>query len=68
MQSMGTKTATDTGLIKATVNIYKKYGFKGYFKGLVPNYLKVIPVVAVNFLVYEYMKKLLGLAHAGKEI
>jgi len=68
MQSMGTKTATDTGLIKTTVNIYKKYGWTGYFKGLVPNLLKVIPVVAVNFIVYEYMKKLLGLARAAKEI
>jgi len=28
-------------------------GFFGFYKGLIPNYLKVVPAVAVSFVVYE---------------
>jgi solute carrier family 25 phosphate transporter 23/24/25/41 len=48
--------------------IYQKYGIKGFYKGLLANWLKVPPVVSLNFIVYEQMKILLGLTHGGKEV
>ncbi|EFC42146.1 predicted protein [Naegleria gruberi] len=45
--------------------VYQKYGFTGFYKGLLSNYMKVIPVVSINFVVYEYMKIFLGLAKSG---
>ncbi|KCV71039.1 hypothetical protein H696_01987 [Fonticula alba] len=35
-------------------------GIRGLFKGMLPNYLKVVPLMGVNFLVYEWCKRLLN--------
>ncbi|KAH9328367.1 hypothetical protein KI387_000475 [Taxus chinensis] len=32
-------------------------GFSGFYKGLVPNLLKVVPAASITYLVYEKMKK-----------
>ncbi|KAJ3073131.1 hypothetical protein HDU98_002167 [Podochytrium sp. JEL0797] len=42
-------------------SIYQKRGFKGFFVGLSIGYLKVIPMHAVSFYVYEYMKIVCGI-------
>lgn len=36
-------------------------GIKGFYKGLVPNLLKVVPAASITYLVYETMKKSLDL-------
>lgn len=43
-------------------HVIRTEGFTGLYKGLTPNYAKVIPVIAVQFMVFEEMKKLLGIA------
>ena len=48
--------------------IYRKQGIPGFYTGLIANWLKVFPVVSVNFVVYEQMKIWLGLTHGGKEV
>eukprot|EP00761_Pharyngomonas_kirbyi_P012825 gb/GECH01012852.1/.p1 GENE.gb/GECH01012852.1/~~gb/GECH01012852.1/.p1 ORF type:complete len:320 (+),score=68.20 gb/GECH01012852.1/:1-960(+) len=48
--------------------VYAQYGVKGFYRGLIPNYLKVIPVVSVSFVVYEKTKQTIGLGRSGKEI
>jgi hypothetical protein len=32
----------------------------GFYKGLVPNLLRVVPSAAITFVVYEHVAKLLG--------
>lgn len=32
----------------------------GFYKGLIPNYLKVVPSIAITFVVYEKVKKMVG--------
>jgi solute carrier family 25 phosphate transporter 23/24/25/41 len=49
------------GMTDALIKIYKQEGFRGYYRGLWPNYLKVVPSISVSFLVYEEMRKLLNL-------
>jgi solute carrier family 25 phosphate transporter 23/24/25/41 len=36
-------------------------GISGFYKGLVPNLLKVVPAASITYLVYETMKKSLSL-------
>jgi solute carrier family 25 phosphate transporter 23/24/25/41 len=35
-------------------------GFGALFKGLLPNYVKVVPSIAIAFVTYEQLKTLLG--------
>lgn len=35
-------------------------GLKGFYKGMMPNYLKVAPAIGVSFVTYEACKDLLG--------
>lgn len=39
----------------------KVEGFRGFYKGLVPNLLKVVPAASITYMVYESMKKSLDL-------
>lgn len=40
-------------------NIYKTFGLKGFYLGLKPDLIRILPSNAIIFVVYEYMKKLL---------
>ena len=40
-------------------NLYKYEGFLGFYKGLVPGLLRVIPAASVTFFIYENLLKLL---------
>lgn len=37
-------------------------GIPGLYRGIAPNFLKVIPAVSVSYVVYERMKKVLGVS------
>jgi len=39
---------------------WKTQSFGGFYKGLLPNYLKVVPSISITFVVYEKVKKLIG--------
>ena len=49
-----------TGTIDCLQKIYINEGFKGYFKGAVPNILRVAPSAALTLLVYEEALKLIS--------
>ncbi len=60
-----------TGIFDAFRPIVRDEGVRGLYKGLTPNYAKVVPTVAVSFAVYEHVKQLLGVsaaASAGKSV
>lgn len=40
--------------------IFLREGLRGFFKGMIPNYLKVAPATGVSFVSYEWSKKILG--------
>ena len=48
------------GMAEITRKIWKEKGFKGFWVGLTIGYVKVVPMVAVSFLVYERGKLALG--------
>lgn len=47
------------GVTDAFKTIYKEEGVIGFYRGLVPNFIKVVPAISVSFYVYETMKQLL---------
>lgn len=48
------------GMTDCFVRTVREEGFQALFKGLWPNYLKVVPSIAIAFVTYEQVKELLG--------
>jgi solute carrier family 25 phosphate transporter 23/24/25/41 len=46
----GVKADSMVGLFK---KILKQDGFTGLYRGIVPNFMKVIPAVGISYVVYE---------------
>lgn len=43
--------------------IISQEGVPGLYRGITPNFLKVIPAVSISYVVYEHMKKVLGVGY-----
>ncbi|XP_056592941.1 mitochondrial adenyl nucleotide antiporter SLC25A23 isoform X2 [Triplophysa dalaica] len=41
-------------------SIVAQEGLVGLYRGIAPNFLKVIPAVSISYVVYEHMRKVLG--------
>lgn len=54
-------TGESVGILKTVCSIYFASGFKGFFVGLSIGYIKVVPMFACSFFVYERMKTVLGI-------
>ncbi|XP_016073653.1 PREDICTED: calcium-binding mitochondrial carrier protein SCaMC-1-like [Miniopterus natalensis] len=61
MQAQALKEKGKTSMIRLIQDIYKKEGKRGFFRGLTPNILKVLPAVIVGSVVYEKVKRQFGL-------
>lgn len=49
------------GLVEVATSIWQQKGFKGFFVGLSIGYVKVVPMAATSFFVYEKSKSLFGI-------
>ncbi|KAI9277759.1 mitochondrial carrier domain-containing protein [Sporodiniella umbellata] len=49
------------GFLETAKEIYQLKGFKGFYVGLGLGYIKVVPMVAVSFAVYDRMKRALDI-------
>ncbi|CAI8599005.1 unnamed protein product [Vicia faba] len=49
------------GMFDAFCRTFQHEGFRGFYKGLLPNLLKVVPAASITYMVYERMKKNLEL-------
>jgi len=62
MQMQGVATGVPwqyTGVSNAVADIARKEGFRGLYSGLLPEYIKVAPGVAITYCTYEVMKSVL---------
>lgn len=57
MASVGDAPVTMVGLFRSIV---RQEGLLGLYRGLAPNYMKVIPAVSISYVVYENLKQALG--------
>ena len=63
LQTQGTAVhpPTYTGLMDVTLKTIKGEGYRGLFKGITPNLLKVVPAVSISYVIYDNSKRMLGL-------
>ncbi|KAG6065057.1 hypothetical protein E4U32_007811 [Claviceps aff. humidiphila group G2b] len=63
LQTQGTMMhpATYTGIWDVTQKTIQREGYRGLYKGLTPNLLKVAPALSITWIVYENSKSVLGL-------
>lgn len=61
MQVGGVNNGNFIGIGSISKKIWKERGFKGFYVGLSIGYIKVIPMVACSFFVYERTKYHLGI-------
>jgi solute carrier family 25 phosphate transporter 23/24/25/41 len=59
LQSSGLLGFNYTGVLDAATRMYHEEGPRSFYRGLLPNYLKVVPAISVSFVVYEAMQSLL---------
>ncbi|KAL4584664.1 hypothetical protein LXL04_009270 [Taraxacum kok-saghyz] len=59
-QTPGGSTAYK-GMSDVFMRTYQKEGARGFYKGLLPNLLKVVPAASITYMVYETMKTTLDL-------
>lgn len=50
----------NTGLFGTIRDITKTEGLKGLYRGILPEYYKVVPSVGIVFMTYETLKMLLS--------
>jgi solute carrier family 25 phosphate transporter 23/24/25/41 len=48
------------GMVDCFVGTVRNEGLSALFKGLAPNYVKVVPSIAIAFVSFEQLKRLLG--------
>ena len=63
LQSQGTAIHPPVyrGVWDVTRRTVKYEGYRGLFKGLTPNLLKVVPAVSITYVVYDNCKRLMGI-------
>jgi solute carrier family 25 phosphate transporter 23/24/25/41 len=49
------------GFVQLGRNIIKRDGFFGLYRGIAPNFLKVLPAVSISYVIYERSKIQLGI-------
>ncbi|GAA5913797.1 hypothetical protein JCM6882_007702 [Rhodosporidiobolus microsporus] len=61
LQAQGTPAhpQTYTGIRDAALKCYMREGWRGFYKGLTPTLVKVVPAVAISYAVYDTSKKML---------
>jgi len=61
MQMQGTTGSRlrHAGMLSAMATLMRHEGLRGFYSGIVPEYIKVAPGVAITYCTYEAMKLLL---------
>ncbi|XP_030081502.1 calcium-binding mitochondrial carrier protein SCaMC-3 isoform X2 [Drosophila hydei] len=54
----GSNEETMSGLFR---KIVRQEGISGLYRGITPNFLKVLPAVSISYVVYEYTSRALGI-------
>ncbi len=60
-QIAGLKGTTNDykGTVDVLRRVYAADGVRGLWRGLIPNYLKIVPASGITFVVFEYTRRLL---------
>ncbi|BAE66274.1 unnamed protein product [Aspergillus oryzae RIB40] len=58
---VGSVVGSRSGILETARRVFMERGVKGFYVGLTIGYMKMAPMVATSFYVYDRMKRLLGL-------
>lgn len=58
--SSATLHTSDNGMKAAFKRILQTEGLVGLYRGITPNFIKVLPAVSISYVVYEYSSTALG--------
>ncbi|GIJ91428.1 hypothetical protein Asppvi_010393 [Aspergillus pseudoviridinutans] len=58
---VGNVVGDQAGIVETAQRIFWERGARGFYVGLTIGYLKIVPMVATSFYVYDRMKRYLGL-------
>lgn len=58
---VGSVVDTKSGILETAQRIFLERGVRGFYVGLTIGYVKMAPMVATSFYVYDRMKRFLGL-------
>lgn len=62
MQGFGGSRAREyNGFLDAFRSIWAREGLRGFYHGIIPEYFKVVPGVAIAFGTFETLKRAMGL-------
>eukprot|EP01097_Dermamoeba_algensis_P011409 TRINITY_DN8834_c0_g1_i1.p1 TRINITY_DN8834_c0_g1~~TRINITY_DN8834_c0_g1_i1.p1 ORF type:complete len:503 (-),score=65.05 TRINITY_DN8834_c0_g1_i1:47-1555(-) len=64
LQGQGVKHEHYSGPRDALASIYRKEGFRGFYRGAGVNLLRSVPPVSLTFFFYEYFKRKVGIYSA----
>lgn len=53
LQSSGLLGFNYRGALDALTRMYREEGIRSFYRGMLPNYLKMVPAISVSFVVYE---------------
>ena len=59
VESSSLSEGKSLGMVETLRTIARDEGPRGLYRGLLPNFLKVIPAVSIGYVVYEQLKHLL---------
>lgn len=48
------------GIVDCAVRVYREEGVSTFYRGLVPRLVSVVPMIGIQFGVYEFMKKVMA--------
>jgi solute carrier family 25 phosphate transporter 23/24/25/41 len=49
-----------SGMFEALISISRREGLKGLYRGLIPNYIKSVPAVALSFTIFEHLNNMVS--------
>jgi Mitochondrial carrier protein len=58
-QSLAAGSMPYKGIIDCAVRVAREEGVKAFYKGLPPRLVSVVPMIGIQFTVYEFMKKVM---------
>ncbi|CAB9503780.1 adenosylmethionine carrier 1, chloroplastic/mitochondrial [Seminavis robusta] len=58
-QSMAAGTVPYKGIVDCAVRVAREEGIKSFYRGLPPRLVSVVPMIGIQFTVYEFMKKVM---------
>ncbi|XP_013786684.1 calcium-binding mitochondrial carrier protein SCaMC-2-like [Limulus polyphemus] len=56
------ENTSENSMVSVFRGIVQREGFSGLYRGMTPNFMKVAPAVSISYVVYEHVRRMLGVS------